>query len=104
MQKQYGKEEGKRFILQLLQTADARDVPDQTFNDGKLTTAAIDQNKKLLGKKMKKNQQLPNKQPLVQLDMKEENILEKRRIGNMEKKLFKRQNPQNEIKRLNQLT
>ena len=109
MQKQYGKEEGKKVYFATIRKQAMQEVvalaavpavaADQTFNDGKLTTAAIDQNKKLLGMG-------PKKKPTVTKQtttgartagMKEENILEKRRIGNMEKKLFKRQNPQNEI-------
>jgi hypothetical protein len=56
MQKQYGKEEGKKvYFATIRKQAMQEAVPligvaaDQTFNDGAATSAAIDHNKKLLG-------------------------------------------------------
>ena len=54
MQKQYGKEEGKKVYFATIRKQAMQEIApvlpavaaDQTFNDGKLTTAAIDQNKK----------------------------------------------------------
>ena len=62
MQKQYGKEEGKKVYFATIRKQAMQEVApvlpavaaDQTFNDGEATSAAIDHNKKLLGIGQKK--------------------------------------------------